>query len=331
MNTTGKPLTRTEVFHALHSGLAGSGPADLHSVGRVPAELGFGALDDRLALRCVLAFRGGDVFREDFRDEFSSDADRSETFREVASVLREVVEFLRGDAGMPHSRLLPYSHVVPILVRFTRIHGSPRGRSATLLRRWVWRGAVAGTHRRGVSVVSVRSQVSAIDAADAVEAAANLLRQIPPFPDFAVELNQLHFGHAMTKINVLGLLSAEPRDLLTSQPIDVSRLLDGHNFLRKLANNASLPNTDTIANRVVATSGSGRTLQQALVAAGTDVAASHLVDSDGQRLLRNGLIKEFLARRAQAAGARIKAHVDDMAEWGARDGRSVADVIRTVA
>jgi hypothetical protein len=67
MNDTGKSLTKAEVFHALHSGLAGDEPADLHSLGAVPAELGFGALDDRLVLRCVLAFRGGDIFREDFR------------------------------------------------------------------------------------------------------------------------------------------------------------------------------------------------------------------------------------------------------------------------
>ena len=66
MNTTGKRLTKSEVFQALHAGAVGDEFSSLQELGRVPAVLGFGALDDRLTLRCVLAYRGGDIFREDF-------------------------------------------------------------------------------------------------------------------------------------------------------------------------------------------------------------------------------------------------------------------------
>src|SRR5262249_17987535 len=152
--------------------------------GRVPAELGFGVIDDRLVLRCVLAFRGGDVFREEFGQEFESSEDQVETFQEVASALREVVSFLSGAAGIPHVKLLPYSHVVPVLIRFVRLHGIPDGRAATLLRRWVWRGAVAGTRARGISVADIRSQVDVVDAADPVSAATDLLAQVHAFPEF---------------------------------------------------------------------------------------------------------------------------------------------------
>jgi hypothetical protein len=39
----------------------------------VGARLGFGRIDDRLVLRCVLAYRGGDIVREDFQHEFRED------------------------------------------------------------------------------------------------------------------------------------------------------------------------------------------------------------------------------------------------------------------
>jgi Protein of unknown function DUF262 len=331
MNTGGKPLTPTEVFTALHTGVAGDRPFDLPGIGRVPAEMGFGSLDDRLVLRCILAWRGGDVFREDFAEEFESEADRQETFSGVAAALRDVVDFLRRDAGVPHSRLLPYSYVVPVLVRFVRLHGVPVGRAATLLRRWIWRGAVAGTRARAVGVGDVRDQVAVIDASDSLAAATQVLRLVPSFPDTAVELDRVHLNHAMTKINVLGLLSAEPRDLLTGEPIDLAGLLRDGSPLRMLVNDNSVPLTATLANRVVTHLGSGRKLRHALVEASPAVAASHLVDVDGQRLLAGGDLDAFLLHRADAVERTVKEHLDRMSEWGARDGRSIADAIRTVA
>jgi hypothetical protein len=61
LNNTGRPMTRAEVFHALHAGQAGDEPDSLPGIGTVAAELGFGRLDDRLVFRSVLAYRGGDI------------------------------------------------------------------------------------------------------------------------------------------------------------------------------------------------------------------------------------------------------------------------------
>jgi hypothetical protein len=331
MNTTGKRLTKAEVFQALHAGTIGDEPTSLHTLGGVTAELGFGALDDRLVLRCLLAFRGGDVFREDFGQEFTSDDDSADTFREIAGALREVVTFLRGTVGIPHVRLLPYSHVLPVLVRFVRIHGTPDGRAETLLRRWVWRGAVAGTRARGVSVPDIRNQVAAVDATDPVAAAQHLLRQVQSFPDFTPELDKIHFNHAMAKINTLGLLSTDPLNPVDGTPIDVTRLLDLGSPLRPIVAEDGAVNSATIANRVVAPTGSTRSLARTLASAEPEVAASHLIDPDAQRLLATGQLAEFLARRADACAIAIRMHVNRMAEWGARDGHSVADLLRSAA
>jgi hypothetical protein len=331
MNSTGKPLTKAEAFHALHSGMADGEPLDLHGVGRVTAELGFGALDDRLALRCVLAFRGGDIFREDFHQEFATEDDRVETFHEVSVALRDVVAFLGGEGGMPHVKLLPYSHVVPVLVRFIRLHGRPEGRAAQLLRRWMWRSAVAGTRARSISVAGIRNQVAAVDAIDPVQAGQNLLAQVRAFPDFETELDKVHFNHAMTKINTLGLLSALPRDPDAGTPVDVARLLEVGSPLRTIVNGSGLPYANTMANRAIVEAGSGRPLSRALADAAPDVAASHLIDPPAQVLLSTGQAEAFLTRRGRLVAETVRLHVDRMAEWGARDRRTMADIIRSAA
>jgi hypothetical protein len=329
MNNAGKRLTKAEVFQALHSQTAGDAPLTLAGIGHVPAEAGFGAMDDQLVLRCVLAYRGGDIFRDDFTSEFESADDRSETFRAVSAALRDVVVFIRDVAEIPHMKLLPYSNVVPVLVRFVRLHGAPEGRAATLLRRWVWRGAVAATHTRGQSVADMRQQIHSVNTHDPVEAASALLKRVPSATRFTATLDKVHFNQAITKINVLGLWSAEPREPSTGSPVDIARLLDHGNPLRPVFDDVDSPLAATVANRVIVTAGTAATLRQDLAQASSEVAESHLLDEHAQRLIADGSSQAFLELRAIALTRAIEQHVDRMAEWGARDGRSVSDLLRS--
>jgi hypothetical protein len=331
MNETGKPLSRAESFRALNSGLAGNQPTDLRSIGLVPAELGFGGLGERLVLRCILAFRGGDIFREDFHDEFSSESDLASTYQEVAALLRDVVTLLQNEVGIPHIKLLPYSHVIPVLVRFMRVHGKPDDRVSALLRRWVWRSAIAGTRARGISVVDVRHQVFAIDRRTPLEAARELLDMVPPFLEFVPDLGNVNLKHAMTKVNVLGFLSAEPRDLQTGQLIEIRTLLEDGSPLRSIIIDHAEILTGTIANRILYSMKSATWIQRALISAPPDIAASHLIASDGLVSLLNGDYRQFLVRRSEIVSGAIGMHVERMSERGARDGRSIADIIRSVA
>jgi Protein of unknown function DUF262 len=331
MNTTGKRLTKSEVFQALHSSATNDELASLAGVGRLPAELGFGAFDDRLVLRAVLAFLGGDVYREDFRAEFASDAEQIETMRDVAGAIGEVVRFLQVEAGIPHVKLLPYSHVVPVLVRFVKIHGTPEGRAATLLRRWVWRVAVAGTRARAVSVPDVRGQIAAANKGDSVASASAILALVPPFPDFSPELDKIHFSHAMTKINVLGLFSANPLDPETGSPVNIAQLLEHGSPLIPIVYNDSGTLAGTIANRAITLAAQGRSLRTRLTSTTGDVAMSHLITPKAQQALARGAVDEFLAERAQLTAATIRGHVNEMAEWGARNGESISGMLRSVA
>lgn len=331
-NMSGRALSKTEIFTALNSGLTSTGaPLDLADVARSSTEVGFGSLSDGVVMRCILAWRGRDVFRTDLRPEFDSAADRAETLQGVASALRIVVDFLRRDAGIPHARLLPYSSVLPVLVRFVRLHGAPAGRPATLLRRWVWRGAIAGLRRQGIGPGDVRVQLEAIERPDAFTASQSLLRSVPSYPDTPVELDRPSFAGAGTRISTLGLLSADPRDLTTGETVDIVALLHSGSLLAPIVDDRAQPLGGSLANRVVGSAGAGRTVRDLLVSAEPAVAAGHLVDADGQRLLADRQDAAFLERRAQAAAGAIKHHIDRMAEWGARDGRPVADAIRPVA
>jgi hypothetical protein len=115
--------------------------------------------------------------------------------------------------------------------------------------------------------------------------------------------------------------------------VDVTALLTGGSPMRNIISSAAnVDGTNTMANRVVlgrdAKSGS---LAGALAIAPDSVAASHLIDQEDQRLLGAGEFARFLDRRADRLRAHIRRHVAAMAEWGARGGRAISDVIRSAA
>jgi hypothetical protein len=331
LNSTGKPLTKAEVFNALHSGFTTDVVDSLPAIGLVTAKLGFGALADELALRCVLAYRGGDVFRTDFQTEFLSPEDRDETFRSVAGALHDVVDFLRGEAGISHVRLLPYTHVVPVLTRFVRLHGTPAARVARLLRRWVWRDAVTGVSERATSAATLRQAMTAVAADTPLRSANNLLALLPATTEYRPDLTRMHLNHAAAKINLLGLLAAGPRDLLTGAELDIAALFDTGNPVHEIVPQTADPRSRTFANRIVTGHRAGRSTKALLVEAPREVAETHLVDVAAQDALRRGDVADFLRHRQPRVQAAVERHLDTMAEWGARDGISIADMIRSAA
>jgi hypothetical protein len=52
------------------------------------------------------------------------------------------------------------------------------------------------------------------------------------------------------------------------------------------------------------------------------------VDTQAQLLLRAGDLGGFLQRRGGLIEMLVRSHVDQMAEWGARDGQAISDMIR---
>jgi hypothetical protein len=113
----------------------------------------------------------------------------------------------------------------------------------------------------------------------------------------------------------LGLLGARPRDLVTGEPLDLPGLFDSGKPVRLIVPDAT-PLADSFANRVVVGPSPGRSVRAALSQAAREVAASHLVDPVGQKLLAGGEFASFLRRRHGAMVSAVVSHVATMAEWG---------------
>jgi hypothetical protein len=144
-------------------------------------------------------------------------------------------------------------------------------------------------------------------------------------------LGTVHLNRATAKINLLGLVSIGPRDLTTGLPLDLAATFDRASPVRDIIADRAVPLAQTFANRIVPGVVANRPVRSLLSDVDPDVAASHLVDEHGQALLASGRLEPFLRHRHQLVTAAVLAHVDTMAEWGARDGRSTADMIRSVA
>ena len=342
LNTTGVALSRAEVFDALHAGFASAEDRSLSAVGAVAAELGFGSLSDELSLACVLAYKGEDPWT----GRLTAEPDWADTFRDIAFALRSAIEFLQADAGIPHRALLPFTEVLPVLVRFVRLYGPPAGRAARLLRRWVWRSAVAvmnewdGRPRvrpfrtaLGRLAPATQGEVSPNEADSSPEAVAQvaaaqaLLRVLPRSAKVVMETRPRPDRPA-GRLTLLGMLAADPIDLGTGAPVDVRTIFD---------EGVSLPTIRpgsvaiTVANVLISTAPSAQPVHTALAAAPAHVAASHLVDERAQEALRDEDWSRLFDRREDAITTQVRRHVDLMAEWGARDGPTVADLMRRVA
>lgn len=298
LNNFGRGLTRAEVFQALHAAIGEEEPSDLRGLVDDVAGFGFGPIRDDTVLRSVLALRGGDVFR-DFRDEFGPDEDPADAYRNTADALRRAIRFLQQDAGIPHVRTLPYLLVVPVLARFFHLHPDPSERSRVLLRRWVWRGAVAEVGGGGGATATLRRSVQAVthDEDGSVQA---LLGAVSHAPQAPIDLTATQLNRAAARANVALLSGLAPRDFESGQPLDLPALFDNPDadpLLMRLVGTSG--RVDSLANLFIHPPVRDDEIQDALVPASEPVLQSHAITPDTVSLLRDGKIDEFLdARRA---------------------------------
>ncbi|SHN44162.1 GmrSD restriction endonuclease domain-containing protein [Cryptosporangium aurantiacum] len=328
MNNSGRPMTLSEVFHALNA--AGTAPDTLNTLTARVADLGFGKLEEDAALRCVRAYRGSDVFR-DPHGEFDNPTEFSEALDHTLSAVTRAVEFLRAGAGIPHIRILPHTHTLYVLTRFCGLHGHPEGRAAELLRRWIWREAVSGLGHQSVSVTTIRRAVATIDQ-DPLASAERLLQTVPhKRPSRPIPLSSISIGLTVGKLILLGFLAQEPRDLRTGAILEPTQLLDAgpKNPWRQVVTQSSSPLSKSAANRIVHGALGGTNVAAALTKVDQGIADSHLLDEAAVELLHQGRTDEFFEHRQLLVEAAINNHIDRMAEWGARDGRTIRDLMRS--
>lgn len=318
-NSAGRRMTASEVFRALHAALDPGDPGDLHTLIDDIGAKGFGALREDTVLRCVLAVRGGDVYRS-FENEFDEGEDPRETLTFASQALERVFAFLRDDASIPHVRALPYVGVLPILTRFFHLHPEPHPRTRNLLRRWIWRGSMdwgrdVGALRRAVQDV-VDDEQQSID---------RLLGRLGTRVPLAIDLGAVQLNKAASKLNISLLASLHPRDLRDGSAVDVGALLedDGADALLEVVASSS----PRLAGRLLHPAVDDGELGPVLHAADPAVLATHAVPRAAAEALMIGRPEEFISLRGPHLEQRLREQRERLAEPQADDRPPLSSLV----
>lgn len=332
LNGSGKALTSSQVFNALHGG-GQEQPSSLKALASQLGSLRFGYLEEDLLLTVLFAVTGLDVTRglvEQARDPRLAGALASSE-----AALSRTIVFLKTHARIPHVRVLPYRLALQVLARFFALHPKPRSRSLELLSRWVWRGAITGMHGEG-SRAFEREQFRSIGQ-DEEASVQKLLASIPrreetplPFEDFRIRKK------AQSRIQALALLALGPRHLATGvsfAPDGLIEALGNEAPPEIVARNSSMTERQrasarTVANRILHEPETKPQIQAWIRAQDDEsILASHGIDSGAKAALIAGDDVQFLNRRQAYLSVHFERFLRARAAWGQSDRPSLQYVI----
>ncbi len=293
-NTTGVALTEDQVFEALFGDTQARPKPIATLANALDHHTGFGDLPHGWLLRCVKAVAGLDE-----RSHFT-EANRPEpgTLQRTERALRHAITLLQTQAGFVHSSVLPYRFPLIVMARFFDRFPSPHARSRRLLVRWLWRGALAGTHADS-SNAAVRAHLQCIGS-DEDDSVQDLLDKVPrasPIPRSHVPWRG---SSAVTRLFAAAMLHVEPLDPDTEAPVEVTAL--GTELSARGLGGVFRPVTSAqshvpIAARAVLPKGYRR---RDLSSASPEVLASLVIPDAAANALRAGDDAAFLHVRARA-------------------------------
>ena len=344
INTFGKRMKRAEVFHALTSASTPGG-RDMPYLADTIDSWGFGAIAHNALLLCVLSVRGSDVLR-DFRAEFANDSARlAAVIDDTEKAISRTITFLRDDATVPHLDLVPYQHLLVVLVRFFSLHKEPSEWERVLLRRWYWRAAVHGPLPKLGSTGTLRLALNTVGLHSAFATVARLLAMFPSEKRTA-GAERLRWNRADSKTTLCALAGLGPMmptgTLDEVAEIDVARVLTLSrddalprifpSLTGELAGSAAnrvfwQPHADNFgsddqddsadsAERVGLGNADGLDdLTIVLASAGSRVLASHAISATAVKALRRGSANAFLKTRLSDIRHVVEDFVDARADW----------------
>lgn len=220
-NTTGKSLDVSEVFNALHAPLDSHPAVRLQDVVERLRARSLGRIEEDHVLRSLLAIEGKDQSGNLQRQLVGVDVPAA--IARVERALDHVFGFLAQDAGVPHLRLLPYASPLVVLSTFFDRFGTPSSRARRLLVRWLWRG-IASQELRGDGK-GMRPALEALrSAGDDETAAAGILATVGREKS-TPSSEPFNLRHARSRVIAMALVQLRPRDLVTGELLDATRLL----------------------------------------------------------------------------------------------------------
>ena len=325
-NSSGKALTASEVFDALHGAVTPGEPASLRGVAKDLKDLKFGQVEEDLVLRALLAVRGKDPargFRQIPRD------DVPEALAETASALRQAITFVKTVAQFPHIELLPYKLPLATLSLFFHVHRDPNPRTRRLLTRWLWRGAISGTHRG--DTVGLRRTLKAITPGNEERSVQKLLAEAGDPPSELPSLRPFKFNHARTKLQLVALAALGPRHLATGGDLDITKLCEQPSGPTvRLSTKSRIPEAEGLANRLLHPPMAGIPYRKRLADCKDEaVLRTHIVSQEAQNALHQDDFASFLRLREVDIQRYVSGFLDSKAEWEAadRDRPSLASLV----
>jgi hypothetical protein len=294
VNTSGVPLTESEVFGALF------GDADPHPIESACARLhtatGFGELPAHLFLACLRSVAGHGPFESLRQAEAVAKLDRRIVERVEEALLR-AFRFLIEDAGVFHVEFLPTGNMgLSVLARFFDVHAQPVQRTRNLLARWWWRillrldqtdrgkmGRLANMITRD-EFESIERLLSEVQMPSVRASPSTIWRQLGPM--------------TLEPSAVLALVHLRPRD---PESGDVLALDDIRGWLSRGTLGGVFLDVDGLTESIVARRFvvSGFEKIDKLATASDEVLRSHGLDRAAADALGRGDIDAFVERRSR--------------------------------
>jgi hypothetical protein len=226
INSAGKSLDDSDVFDALNGSRLQSRPATITQISSELEKLDFGRIEERLLHRLLRVLLGLPVVESARSDPPRlTDKEAEQAYRLTAATASQIIQFLKSDAGIPLTTLLPYKQAFVTLGRFFQLHPQPSPRSRELLARWIWRGALNGAHQG--DTVSTRKVLARILLPESEERSVNgMLEMVSGKPSAIPDVaDRFNFRFAASKLLALALFSLEPRDLVTGDRLAAGQLM----------------------------------------------------------------------------------------------------------
>lgn len=335
INNLGKRLEAAEVFDALYGARTAQRPSSLVQIVQELEELEFGRVEEKILYRLLRVLTGADVSDRSGEGvlRLSGEA-ATEAYALTSKVAREVILFIKRDVGIAHYDLLPYKQPLVTLGKFFQHHASPTPRSRELLVRWLWRGALTGSHRG--DTVSTRRSLDQIDPSSEDASVQRMIHQVSssvgPFPTIQEPFN---FRHASSKLQVLALLDLKPRDLHSGEIISIVDLLNARQseddlpvaaiFSADATTGSSSLLVRGIANKLVHPRTPG--IRRLFQFASEGVLTSHAIDPSWLTHLMEGDGDSFLRLRSIALKRHFEAFFSRRARWGESDRPTLKSLV----
>lgn len=330
-NASGKALSREEVFDALAGTLAAGEIQGVRGVAAAVRDRGFGSIDESTAGNTLAALVGG---HPDSEKPKQLEPDQlGVALSRTTVALARALDFLRDEALMPSASVVPYQLPIVVLAVFFDRFANCEPRTRTLLRRWVWRGALAerlsgasGTLAAHVKDVLVTNEQQAIEALLARTGGSTRVD--------ATVRDKFVFGNARPMLELCALVALRPRDLQTRSELDVRALLsidEPAKSLRSIINmdrNDCLSLASSIANRLLHP-GVSKTNVARLIQRCDDPATllSHGISTDAFDALNRRDMQGFLEQRKQTLERWFERFFAEKCEWDADDSPSIASML----